>query len=214
MAADKIAHVLDEAEQRDVDFLKHHHALPHIVKRDFLGRRDRHRPTQGHELREGELGISRSWRKVNEQVVQFAPVHVSEELLDGCVNHGASPDDSRLLRNKIPHRDDLDPVALGRLDLPIFLLGWCRNPHHHGNVGPVHVGIHQADFCSGEAERHRKIDSHGRFPDPAFAAADRDHVFDVRDEVVFTRAPPLLSLFGIHLAHALYLVTINTSDTQ
>ena len=53
---------------------------------------------QRHALGQAELGITGAGRQVDDQVVQLAPAHVGEELLDGLVQHGAAPDDRLALR--------------------------------------------------------------------------------------------------------------------
>src|SRR5713101_3529496 len=79
--ADVRAHVLDDAEDGNADFLEHLEALAGVDERDVLGRGDDHGACHRHLLGERELDVGGAGRRVDDEVVDIAPARVPEELL-------------------------------------------------------------------------------------------------------------------------------------
>ena len=155
------------------------------MKSDFLRRGDDHCAGERNELGNAELGIPGPRGKIDKEIIQIPPDHISEKLLNGRVNHGAAPCERRLFGNKKSHRNQLDAVAFGRQEFAVLLLRLLVNAHHHRHVGAVHVRVHQSNAGSLLGESARKVHCDRRFSDPALAAADRNGMFDSWDQVFF-----------------------------
>ena len=91
--AQKVAHILDKSEDRDAHFLEHVKGLAHILHRNFLWRRHQNRARHRHELRERKLHIARSWRHIDDEIIELTPVHFVTELTDNTVKHRTAPDE-------------------------------------------------------------------------------------------------------------------------
>ena len=70
---------------------EHPHALNRIGQSDLLRRGDDERTCQSKSLHQRQVNIARSWREVNEQIIQLAPVRLGKELLEGITCHTATP---------------------------------------------------------------------------------------------------------------------------
>src|SRR5207253_6829297 len=123
--------------------------------------------------------------KIDKEIIQIPPEHISEKLLNGRVNHRAAPCERRLFGNKKSHRNQLDAVAFGRQEFAVLLLRLLVNSHHHRHVAAIHVRVHQSNAGSLLDESARKVHCDRRFSDPALAAADRNGMFDSWDQVFF-----------------------------
>ncbi|TMF57863.1 MAG: iron-sulfur cluster assembly protein, partial [Chloroflexi bacterium] len=118
--AEEVAHVLDQAEVWNLERVEHLDGPTDVGGRDILrggyDDRPRHRDALGH----GELHVAGSWRQVDDQVVELAPVDVEQELADGPGQHRPAPD-GRLVRfYEEAQGDHLDPIALDGNDLLVL----------------------------------------------------------------------------------------------
>src|SRR5207247_2653582 len=123
-----------------------------VVQRDLLRRGHDDGAGQGDQFGDAELGVSRARGEVHHQIVQIAPDHVPQELLDGGVDHRTTPRQRLVIWNEEPHRDQLDAVTLRRQQLAVLLLRRPFHAHHHRDVGAVHVGIHESDLRALQGE--------------------------------------------------------------
>ena len=111
---DEVAHVLDDAERRDVELLVHRHRAAAVGERHLLRRRHDDRAGDRNGLAEAERDVAGARRHVDDQVVEIDPAHFAEELLQRAVQHRPAPDDRRVVAGQEAHRDDLQAVLLGR----------------------------------------------------------------------------------------------------
>ena len=86
-AEEVAAHVLDDADDGHVELLERLQAAHGIGRRHLHRLGDHNRPRQGHDLGQRQLGVTRTRRQVDHQVVEFAPLHVGQQLADGAVEH-------------------------------------------------------------------------------------------------------------------------------
>ena len=117
-------------------------------------------------------------RQVHDEIVQFAPLHVAQELADGGVEHRAAPDERLTGFHQQSHRDDFHAVGLGGRDL---FACWGRqffDAHHGGDVRTVNVRVHQADACAALRQRDGDVDRDRALAHAALARTDRDGVLD------------------------------------
>src|SRR5205814_465878 len=78
-----ITHVFHDSEDGHVDLLKHGDAFAHDTQRRLLRRSYDHAAVQRHRLAKGKLSVAGARRQINQQEIQFTPLHGSDELLDG-----------------------------------------------------------------------------------------------------------------------------------
>lgn len=176
---DEIAHVFDHTEDRHLNFFEHPDAFPDHAEGGFLWGGDDHSSIERSGLAEGQLGITSSWRKVDEQIVQGAPFHSLEELLDGLHDHRAAPDDGGIAIDEEPDTHQLDAMAGGWDEFFIFADGGTfSDAHHERDAGSVDIAIEQADPGTEVSEAACEVDGAGGFADAAFAACDGDQALD------------------------------------
>ena len=182
--ADEGAHVLHEPDDGDVHPLEHRQRLPHVRESDVLRRRDEDRAGDGNRLRERQLGVRGAGWQIHDEVVEVAPVHVTEELLDRPADEGSAPDDGLAVGHEEGDRDDLDPVPRERLDLP----RGCRlrrplHPQHLRDVRAGDVRVEEPDGGPVQGERGRQVDADRALADAALARRHGDDVLHARDEL-------------------------------
>ena len=185
MRADQAAHVLDDADDRHAHPLEHREGLVDIEQGDLLGRRHQHGSRDRHGLGEGQLRIGGPRRQIDHQIVQFAPFHVPEELLDRAADERTSPDDGLARRHEELDRDRLHAVPLERQDLLVLALsGLAVQAEHDRDVRAGDVGIEKPDCGPVAGQRHGEVDGHGALADTALAGRDGNHVLDPGEELL------------------------------
>ena len=142
MGTDEARHVLDQAEDRHAHPPEHGQSLGHVGQGDLLRRRHQDGAGERHGLGESQLRVGGAGRQVHDQVVEVAPFHVAQELLDRAADERSAPHDRLALGQEELDRDDLDAVGLDRGDLAAGARH--RLPFgadHHRNVRAGDVGI-------------------------------------------------------------------------
>ena len=160
--ADEVAHVLDDAERRDIQLLVHPDRAPAVGERHLLRGRHDDRSGDGNRLTQAQRDVSGSRRHVDDEVVEVVPADFAEELLDGAVQHRPAPDHRRVVRGHETHRDDLKAVLLRRQDLLAVGRELRVDAEHDRHVGTVDVPVDDADTASALRQRDRKVDRNRR----------------------------------------------------
>ena len=109
-------HVLDHAEQLEVDLARHLGGAAGHRLGGRLGRGHDQHLRLGQELGEGHRDVAGAGRKVQQEVVELSPVDVLEELLDRLVEHRTAPDDGGVVLEEEPDRHHLDAAGAGKGD--------------------------------------------------------------------------------------------------
>ena len=73
VAADEVAHVLDDAEDRHVHLAEHRQALAGVDQRHVLRRRHDHRAGERHLLRQRQLRVAGAGREVDDHEIERRP---------------------------------------------------------------------------------------------------------------------------------------------
>ena len=180
MRADEVTHVLDDADHGDADALEHLRATQRIPHGHLLGRRDDQRAVEAHDLRQRQLCVACPRRQVDEKILQLAPRDVVHELPDDLHDDRAAPNRGRITLHDEAERHQLDAVRLERLDLAALDFGLAGDAEHARDVGPIDVGIHQADAVAVTCQRGGEVRGHCGFPDAALAARDCEHSAESR----------------------------------
>ena len=136
----------------------------------------------GHVLGGGHGGVAGAGRQVDDEVVELAPGHVAEELLDAAADHRPAPDDGRAGREQEADRDELDAVALDGVQALLAVgLEAGGQAEHGGQVGAGDVGVEQADGGAALGEGDGEVGGDGGLADAALVRGDGDDVADAVD---------------------------------
>src|SRR5690606_5306485 len=98
----KVSHVLNHTQHGHVDLwlAEHLKTLLRIGDGYFLWCCHDYGARYRQHLYHGQVDVGCSRRKVEEQVVQFAPLHIRYELLERRTRHRATPDHSMVRRRQ------------------------------------------------------------------------------------------------------------------
>ena len=188
MRAGKRRHVFNDAEDWHIHTAEHRQCLRHIGEGDVLRRGDEHCAGNRYRLRQRELCIRGSRRQVNDEIVEVAPLHVAQELLNRTTDKGAAPNDRLALGDEELNGDDLDAVALDRLDLAARArLRGAGRPHHLGNVRPGDVSVEKADTGAALGQGHGQVHRDGALADAALPGGDGHNVTNAGEEALLGR---------------------------
>ena len=151
------AHVLDDTDDGHAHALEHAPAAQRVAHRHLL--RSRHDDRAGHlsGLDQGELRVTGPRRQVHDEVVELAPVHIAQKLLDDLHDDGTAPDRGRVPIDEEAERHKPDAVGFERLNPAAHHRGPLEHTEHPRNVGAVDVGIHHTDPVARLGERDGEI---------------------------------------------------------
>ena len=140
---------------------------------------------RGKQARKAHLHVARARWHVDEQVVEVAPPHVAQELLDGLGEHQAAPHQRRVLADEEAGGDDLQAAGtdgeLVRPDEPtagLVVLDRLESFGHAEQAGDREapdVGVEDADGATLARQGDGEVDGDGALADAALAAGDGQH---------------------------------------
>ena len=179
------AHVLDDAEHRDANLLKHLEAFTRVRESDVLGRGYDHGAAHRHALRESELDIAGARWHVDDQIVQIAPFRLHQQLIERRGHHGSAPRHRLLLIDEETDRHRLEPMRFQRLEsLPV--LGFRPPPYqaqHPRLARAVDVRVQDAHARALLSKRKRDVHGNRRLAYTAFAGGYCDQVSHARERL-------------------------------
>ena len=149
MRAIEVAHIFDDAEDFDVNLAKHFDGFAYVGERDNRRRGDDDCTCDGDALNQRELHITGAGRKIDDEVIEFAPLHAAKKLLNHAVKHWPAPDERLIAGIQQAHRNHFDSVGFDGDDGALVegaRLFDCAE--HYWDVGAVDVGVEEADFCA------------------------------------------------------------------
>ena len=185
MVARERAHVLDHADDA-------HEAAPgHVggALGDLLGgqrrRRDDHHVGARQQAGQAHLHVAGARRHVDQQVVELAPLHVAEELLDRLREHQAAPHQRRVLADEEAGGHHLEPAGadgqlVGTDQRPAVVVVLDRlealgHAEQAGDREAPDVGVEHADGAALAGEGDGEVDGDRALADAALAAGDGEH---------------------------------------
>ena len=137
MRAGEVAHVLDDAENFDVDLGEHLQSLARILKADVAGRGDDNCAGEGNGLHERDDDIAGARRQIDDEVVEFAPINLLQKLADDLVEHGSAHHQGLVAGRDVADGDGLDAVGqIGLDDVAGADVGLLAEPIMSGTLGP------------------------------------------------------------------------------
>jgi hypothetical protein len=114
------------------------------------------------------LHVARSRRQVDHQIVELAPIHAAQKLLDDAVQHGAAPHQRLVAGIEEAHGHQLDAELVERLDAVAIRHRGAVHAHHQRHIGAVDVGIHEAHLYPSDASPTARFTATVVFPTPPF----------------------------------------------
>jgi DNA-directed RNA polymerase specialized sigma54-like protein len=135
--------------------LEHSDGFHGDARRHVLRGHHDHGAAERDKLSQRHAYVARARRQVHEQVVQLAPQHVAQKLINDLGEHGAAPHDGLAGFDQKAHADAVNAVTAGRDDSGRLTPVGQTNPHllqlmivqteQHRHGRAIHVGVHQAD---------------------------------------------------------------------
>jgi hypothetical protein len=182
VGAGEVGHVLDDAEDFDVDLVEHFEGLAGVLEGNVGRSRDDHCAGKRHGLDQRDDDVTGAGRQIDEEYVELAPFHLLEELADDLVEHGSAHDEGLVPRRDESYGDDLNAVGDVGLDLVVRKDGrLAGTAHHEGDIGSINVGVDEADAVAELGESDGEINGKCGFADAAFAGSDSNDGFDARE---------------------------------
>lgn len=95
-------HILNQAQYGYIDFVveEHIHSFACVDQRHRLWGGDHDSACEVEVLNEGEMDITGAWWEVDNEIVEFAPSSILNELFDGIAGHASTPYDRLVGVNK------------------------------------------------------------------------------------------------------------------
>ena len=168
-------HVLDDADHPLMGLQGDGPGPLRDLRSGLLGRGDDDDLGVGDELGDRDRDVSGARRQVEEQDVEVAPEHVTEELLQRPVEHRSAPDDGLVAGHKHPDRNDLHLVRDGRQDHVVDLGRALLDPEHPRDREAVDVSVDDADPQALLGQGRREVDGDRRLADATLAGGHGIH---------------------------------------
>ena len=179
-------------KNRHVHLPEHGNALAHHAQRRLLRRADDHAAIQRHGLAERKLRVARARRQIHQQIIQVAPFHRQEELLDGLGDHRPAPDHRLVVVQQ--QADAHHFHAVGHRRHQPFVGADGRpliDAHHQRNARTVNIAIQQAHPGAEMPQGAGQIGRAGGFAHAALAAGHGDDALARPGTLVWlAKAPP------------------------
>ena len=172
----EVAHILDNAERRDVELPVHCVGSPAVGERDLLRCRHDNGSGDRHRLAETQRDVARARGQVDDEIIDVDPANLAEKLLQGAVQHRPTPDNRCVVAREKAHRDDLQAVLLGRHDLLAVGRELGVYAEHDRHIRPIDVAVHHADAAAAFGERDCDVHRDRRLANAPLARANGDHV--------------------------------------
>src|SRR5438309_1373586 len=141
-------------------------SLPHAAHRQL--------PEALHRLSQRQRSIAGARRKIDDEVVELAPMNVGEHLLDRPRHHWSAPDHRLVRAGEEADRHEPDAESLERYELGVHHLRLALDAHHARDRRTVDVGIEQPDPGPAATERAGEIYRHRGLADASLSGRDRD----------------------------------------
>ena len=107
----KARHVFHQPRHGDFKGVEHCFSAHHVSHGDILRGGDNHCGADGDQLSNAQGNISRAWREIHHQIIQFTPAHVAEKLAQCVVEHWAAPNQGRFILDEGAHGNDFHAVG-------------------------------------------------------------------------------------------------------
>src|SRR5699024_6593390 len=149
-------------------------ALGHISGSRLRGGHDQQLGIR-EQLGDGDGDVACSRGEIQQEDVQVTPEHIREELLDGTVQHRATPHHRCVALDEVGDGDHLHAVSLRGHDHVVDLVGPGVGTEHTRHGVAVNVGVEDTHGQTLGGQGGGKVDGHGGFAYPSLAGGHRVH---------------------------------------
>ena len=199
----KPRHVLYQAKDRHVHLIirKHVDTFAGIGQSHRLRRADNNSSGHGKRLHYGEVNVAGSGRKVYQEIIQFAPVGIGNQLFQGIACHTAAPQGSLVGVYEETDRQQLDTILFDRDNqitaADVLCIRTCIfHLKHLGHGRTEDVGIQQTYLIPQFGKGHSQICRYGGLAYTAFTGRHADDVLHLRQQFAHFRACRLTAFRG------------------
>ena len=191
----KPCHVLHHSEDGHVHLVVaiHVDTLAGVGEGNALRSAHNHGSRDGEGLEQSEMDVAGARRRVEDEIVEVAPVGVGDELLQGIGCHTASPQRCGVGIHEESDAQELHSIFLYRLDeLAAVHRHGIRtlvlNVKHLWHRRTEDVGVEQSHLVAQTGERDGEVCRHGALAHSALSGAYGDDVFHLREQLAHFRA--------------------------
>ena len=137
------AHVFGHAKNRHVYFLKHQAALAGNIRGGRLRGGHDEGAVERQGLHQGKLRIAGARWHIDQENINFAPLHILDELLNRFHDHRPAPNDRSVVVHQKAHRHDFNAMALERHERFAINFRPTLQAHHEGNGRAINIAVHE-----------------------------------------------------------------------
>ena len=180
-------HVLNESEDGHVHLFVaiHIDTLASICQGHLLRGRNDDSTSDGEGLQKGQMNVGSAWRSVEDEIVELAPVGISNELFQGIGSHSTSPKRSCFGRYEETNGEQLDTIGLDGFDeLTSVYLNSIRtgilHVEHLGHGRTKDIGIKQTNLVAQASKGDGQIGRNSALAHATFSRADSNNILHLR----------------------------------
>ena len=189
----KPRHILHDAEDWHIDFViaEHIDALDNIGDSHLLRRGYDDCATEFKGLNHCEMYVARTGGQVKQQVVQFAPIAIVDDLIEEVGRHRTAPNCGAVGIDEKSHRQHLDTVFFGgNNQIPAVLRLSAKRlvtfeTKHFWHRGSKNIGVNQSHFVAQLCEGDGEICGNSALAHSTFARRHSDDVLDLGERFGF-----------------------------
>ena len=132
-------------------------------------------------LHQSEVDITCSWRKIDEEIIEFPPVGILDELLDGIACHTSTPNNRLLRIDKETNRKHFYTILFNRFD-EITPINRCGNRattlgmEHLRNRRTMDIRIKESDFIALFCQSNGEVSRYSGFAYSTLARVNSNHL--------------------------------------
>ena len=177
------SHVLHQTENGHIHLIigKHIDAFAGICQRHSLRRANNDSSCQCQSLHHCQVNVARSGRKVDKEIIQFSPIGITNQLLQGIACHTSPPQSGLVGVYKETDGKQLDAILLYRNNQVTSTNVLCHRTgifhlEHLWNRRPEDISIQQTYFITQLCQRHGKVGSNRGLAYPTFSRRHSDNI--------------------------------------
>ena len=192
----KIAHILDDTEDRYIHELSHLDSLLNDHRDKLLRRSNYNDTVNGKRLENSQRNIACSGGHINDQTVNILPDNVCPELLYNSCDNGTSPYNGigLVFQKKIDRHDIKTHLALSGDNAEFAGISLLMDTESLGYRGTCYISVHDTDILAQSLERNGEQRRNEGLTDTALTAYNADDLADIAHGIgLFEKALGLCS---------------------
>ena len=221
----EVRHILHQTKNWHIHFFVsvHIYALTRIGKCHILRGADDDCARDSQSLEKREVNVARARRRIENEIVQLAPIGIGNQLLQSVASHTATPQRCGVGVYEKADGKQLHTILFDGFDeLPtVFLYGeraFLLYAKHLWHTRTEHVGVQQAHLVAQASQGNGEIGRYGALAHAAFSRTDGDYILHLRQHFAHLRAWRRLE-FGVYFyfhifAHRVVYLRFGSLDSR